>query len=347
MDTKHTILFVDDEQNILSSLKRLFRREGYSILTAPGGAEGLELIKENQVSLVISDQRMPQMIGAEFLAKAKEIAPNCMRIMLTGFSDIEAATQAINEGGIYRYVTKPWDDEDLKQVVRDALGRLELESENRRLTEELQTKNVELEAFNTRLEQKVKERTHELQLKVRELEGRDRIAQHMLAIHTLEETLEVVLEVATETMELDTAIIHLKQEDGFVPTARVGGDTPGSQEGKEQLTQVAISKIHERAYEVVEQRLEPVNVKNPEGPVPPFAVVPILRGDELLGILEADNHRSQRPISDVELASLASLAIQAAIAISDSQSHQDMGRWKSELDDVLKSVDELDDITNG
>ena len=88
---------------------------------------------------------MPEMIGAEFLARSQEIAPHSIRIMLTGYSDIEAATQAINEGGIYRYITKPWDDEDIKMVVREALERLDLEQQNRQLTEELKIKNALIE----------------------------------------------------------------------------------------------------------------------------------------------------------------------------------------------------------
>ena len=344
---KHTLLFVDDEQNILNSLKRLFRREGYEILTAPGGQEGLELLRENDVSLIVSDQRMPKMIGADFLAHARELSPNSVRIMLTGYSDLEAATQAINEGGIYRYVTKPWDDDEIKQIVREALERFELEAENRRLSEELRVKNEELEAFNARLEEKVKQRTEELQLKVKELEGRDRIAQHMLAVHTLPETLEVVLEVASDILQLDKAVIHLKDVNGLIPTAGVGVSAAGSRDGHSELTAMELSAIHERAFDVVQQRREPVNMKDPKGqPVPPFAVVPILRGDDLLGLLEADNHRSNRQISDEELATLASLAIQAAIAISDAQSHQDLGQWKNELDDVLDSVDQLDDLTS-
>lgn len=183
MTMQHTLLLVDDEENILNSLRRLFRREGYTILTATSGAEGLELLAQNEVSLIMSDQRMPQMIGAEFLAKSREIAPHCIRIMLTGYSDLEAATEAVNRGGISRYITKPWNDDEISQIVRDALRQIELERENKQLTIELQQKNKELEDFNARLEKAVRQRTRELQLKVKELEGKDRIAQHMLSVH--------------------------------------------------------------------------------------------------------------------------------------------------------------------
>ena len=119
MSHKHTLLIVDDEENILRALCRVFRRDGHRVLTATSGPEGLELLKKGPVSLIISDQRMPGMIGAEFLGQAKALSPHAIRIMLTGHSDIEAATRAINEGEIFRYLTKPWDDNQLRVTVRE------------------------------------------------------------------------------------------------------------------------------------------------------------------------------------------------------------------------------------
>ena len=346
MEDKHSILFVDDEENILSAMRRLFRREGYEILTATGGEEALAILEKQPVSLIVSDQRMPQMIGAEFLARSREVSPNSIRMLLTGYSDIEAATQAINEGGIYRYITKPWDDEDLKTTVRAGLQRFQIGEDNRRLTAELQRKNAELEAFNERLEEKVAERTRELNLRVRELQGRDRIAQHMLSVHTLEETLEEVLQVAVDILQLDRAIIHLEEEDGFFPAAGIGASAPGAREGRQELRLVEISVTHLEAFETVRLRREPVHVEESDPPISPFVVVPILRGDDLLGLLEADNLRSNRPISNEELSMVASFALQAAIAISDAQSHQDFGEWKQQLDAVLQDVDRLQDPTS-
>ena len=98
MEATHTVLFVDDEENILKALSRVFRREGYRLLTATSGREGLELLQANPVALIVSDQRMPEMLGAEFLRRSREVSPHTIRIMLTGHSDMEAATQAINEG---------------------------------------------------------------------------------------------------------------------------------------------------------------------------------------------------------------------------------------------------------
>ena len=98
---KHTILFVDDEENILSALVRLFRKEDYEIVTAISGMDGMKIIEEREIPLVISDHRMPGMTGVDFLAKVKEISPDTIRIMLTGYADLEAAIAAINKGEVY------------------------------------------------------------------------------------------------------------------------------------------------------------------------------------------------------------------------------------------------------
>ena len=360
MERKHTVLFVDDEENILHALRRLFRREGYHILTATSGPEGLELVRENEVSLVISDQRMPQMIGAEFLGHVRDLAPHAVRIMLTGYSDIEAATQAINEGGVYRYITKPWDDEELKITVREALERFELEQRNRELAAELQQKNTQLEEFNARLEQKVEERTRELrasyeenlaltrelQMKVRELEGRDRITQHLLKIHTLEETLELVLQVIADIMELERAVIYLKREEGgFRPAAAIGAFKAASTAAPGQLDRIDTTPLHHQTFERVQKSLQPVNVKDPQDhSTPPFAVVPVRRGDELLGLIEASKPRDHQPVADEEVQALSSFALQAAVAISDAQARQNFGEWQGELDDILDNVEELDQL---
>lgn len=157
-----TLLLVDDEPSILSALRRLFRPSGYQILTAESGAAGLALLESNAVDLVISDMRMPEMDGATFLRQVRTRWPGIMRILLTGYADISSTIAAINQGEIYRYIAKPWDDEEMLGVVRDALERLRLEAENRRLSALTAAQNEELKALNAGLEQKVAERTAEL-----------------------------------------------------------------------------------------------------------------------------------------------------------------------------------------
>ena len=107
-EAQATLLFVDDEANILSSLKRLFRPLGYRIFTAESGAQGLEIMERETVDLVVSDMRMPEMNGAQFLEKVREKWPETVRILLTGYAEIGATIEAINKGQIYRYISKPW-----------------------------------------------------------------------------------------------------------------------------------------------------------------------------------------------------------------------------------------------
>lgn len=157
-----TLLFVDDETSILAALRRLFRMQGYRILQAESGREGLRLLESEEVDLVVSDMRMPEMDGAAFLKIVRERWPNVMRILLTGYADITSTVAAINQGEVYRYISKPWDDNEIVSIVREALGRQRLEAENRRLQALTQRQNEELRLLNASLEQKVAERTQEL-----------------------------------------------------------------------------------------------------------------------------------------------------------------------------------------
>lgn len=117
---EHTLLLVDDDPNILSALSRLLRREGYRILTAGSGRQGLELLATHPVQIILSDQRMPEMAGTEFLRRVKELHPDTVRIVLSGYADLESVTQAVNEGAIYKFLYKPWDDALLQEHIRDA-----------------------------------------------------------------------------------------------------------------------------------------------------------------------------------------------------------------------------------
>lgn len=157
-----TLLCVDDEPNILSSLRRLFRGQGYRILTADSGAAGLILMQEERVDIVISDMRMPDMDGARFLEQVRERWPDTVRMLLTGYSDVGAILAAINRGEIYRYITKPWDDNEVVLEIRYALERRALVRDKERLEQLTQRQNEALQALNASLEQKVEERTAQL-----------------------------------------------------------------------------------------------------------------------------------------------------------------------------------------
>lgn len=125
---KHSILCVDDEADNVDALERLFRRK-YNVYKATSGKEALQILKQNQMTVIISDQRMPQMTGVELLAESLKTHPQAIRILLTGYTDIESIVKAINNGQVYRYVTKPWDSVDLTNAVDKAVERYELGAE--------------------------------------------------------------------------------------------------------------------------------------------------------------------------------------------------------------------------
>lgn len=150
---ERTLLLVDDEPSIVSSLKRLFRRDGYRIVTASGGAEGLQRMTEYEVDVVLSDQRMPGMTGVEFLRRAKDLYPDTVRLVLSGYTELQSITDAVNEGAIYRFLTKPWDDERLLEHVREAFAHKEMADENKRLATEVVSASEALTHANERLEQ--------------------------------------------------------------------------------------------------------------------------------------------------------------------------------------------------
>jgi response regulator RpfG family c-di-GMP phosphodiesterase len=160
--TLSTILFVDDEPNILSSLRRLFRNQGYRILTAGSGTAGLEVLRRHPVDLVISDMRMPIMSGARFLEVVRGEWPDTMRLLLTGYADIQSILDAINRGEIYRYITKPWDDNDIQLIVRQTLERQCLQHDKQRLEALPHAQNEALKTLNASLEDKVRQRTADL-----------------------------------------------------------------------------------------------------------------------------------------------------------------------------------------
>jgi DNA-binding NtrC family response regulator len=141
-----TVLYVDDEENNLLAFKAAFRRE-FNVLTAISGARALEILESTEVHIIITDQRMPGMTGVEFLQAVIPKHPGPIRILLTGYSDINAVVDAINKGEVYRYLTKPWDNDFLKTTLHQAYEVYRLRKENSRLIEELKKANEQLEFY--------------------------------------------------------------------------------------------------------------------------------------------------------------------------------------------------------
>jgi two-component system NtrC family sensor kinase len=167
--SNHNILIVDDEPNILKSLRRLLIGEDYKVYMASSGVEGLTMCEKHDIHLILSDYRMPEMNGVEFLSRVKEKFPIITRVVLSGFADTVSIVEAINEGHIYKFLPKPWDDRELLQTIKQGLDMHDLIVENTALTDELSKRNTELQELNIQLEHLVRERTHELEMNVHAL----------------------------------------------------------------------------------------------------------------------------------------------------------------------------------
>jgi len=169
MDDKRTVLFVDDEPNILKSVQRLLRQEEMNVLCASTGEEALQILGQTPTQVVVTDQRMPEMSGVDLLSAVRERHPEIIRMMLTGFTEIKVAVEAINRGEIYRLITKPWNDDELRATIRQAFEQADLKDEIKRLNRVTREQNFRLQDMNRNLEEKVRERTKQLASKHHEL----------------------------------------------------------------------------------------------------------------------------------------------------------------------------------
>jgi CheY-like chemotaxis protein len=156
------LLLVDDEPNILAALRRLLRRDGYDIVADTDAHAALRRLETEDFDVIVSDQRMPDITGVEFLRRAKTLRPHSMRIVLSGYTDLDSVTSAINEGAIYKFLTKPWDDDQLRSHIAAAMRHKHLESDNRRMAAELQLVNARQQALNAQLAALVHEQSNTL-----------------------------------------------------------------------------------------------------------------------------------------------------------------------------------------
>jgi response regulator RpfG family c-di-GMP phosphodiesterase len=140
----NNLLIVDDEENILNALRRLFRREQFNVLIAKSAQEGLDILNRENISVILSDQRMPGMIGSDFFKIVKEKHPATIRIIMSGYTELESITSAINDGAVYKFLLKPWDDEKLTHHIREAFLSYELKEKNITLNKEINILNQKL-----------------------------------------------------------------------------------------------------------------------------------------------------------------------------------------------------------
>jgi FixJ family two-component response regulator len=187
------ILCVDDEPGILSALKRVFRSEPLRLITANNAEEALELLRQGNVHLVLTDYRMPGMTGVQVLEQACELCPDALRILLTGYADVGAVSDAINKGQIYKIIYKPWNENELKLSVRSALAHYARNEENAKLHKELEWQNENLKVMADRLKMKLTDKSSELQVCTGSLMTAQRVLDQLpYSVFGLDETGQIV-----------------------------------------------------------------------------------------------------------------------------------------------------------
>ena len=196
------VLFVDDEVNIRRALARLFRNEPIRIQQAGSARQALEILERESIQVVVSDHRMPGMLGVELLSEVRARFPDVIRMMLTGFTEMDVAVEAINKGEIYRLITKPWNDEELRAIVRQALDSYFMRHEIRRLDELTKQQNTRLQELNHTLEIKVQDRTKEVKQKHAELRTAY-VSTVRALVAAMGETGAGIFEIANEETGLD------------------------------------------------------------------------------------------------------------------------------------------------
>ncbi len=348
---EQTVLFVDDDQHVLKALKRLFFDEPYRVLFAESGEQGLQLIQEGErPAVIVSDERMPKMSGSEFLALASQIYPDSIRIILTGYADLKAIVSAVNKSILFRYIFKPWNDEDLKFAVSEGLKYYMLGAENKILNEQLQEKTVLLEEANSSLENKVVERTKELQIvlqdkenlnielqrKVRELKGRDRILNHILSIHPYDETLQTILEVVIDVMAVDSAALYLQDSSKNQLKLEISLNSSDSTDLPQTIIESVFdksSKCFSLAAEVYSKGVSSVDIWDQKGCSQ--LSVPIFKNEACLGVIQVVKYNLPA-LSEDAFPTIERLSKLAVVAISDSLMQQD-NSWANDIDEFLKS----------
>ena len=191
---KHSILIVDDEESILNSFQRILADEDYEVHAVNNGSEGLNKLRTAQkpYSVIVSDQRMPEMSGVQFFAQAKDIFPDAVRILLTGYADSDAIIDAINKGGVHLYFTKPWREDEILLHIKQSLSKVEILAENKRLVELIKIKNKELVKLNKTLEKKANDRTNDLLAQTEKL--KDSYRKSQLILDGIVKTLSKIVE---------------------------------------------------------------------------------------------------------------------------------------------------------
>ncbi len=338
---KHKLLLVDDEENILKSLNRLFRSEGYEIHTVNNGSEGLKLLEKYDFSLILSDYRMPELTGVEFLKLAKEKSPDTIRMILTGFADIEVAISAINEGEVYKFIEKPWEDENLKLQIKRAIEHYELVKERKELLEKVEKQNKELKEWNVNLEKKVEQKTvqlseanEKLQLKIKELEGRDKILQSLLTINAFDEILDLILETTLDIVKFNKIVIYVADNKQNTMLPKAGYFIENNIKSKLNEELLKFPKLPPYKLELDEKTS--LSDKYHINKVNEYSYfIPIMKDNVCLGAIIVDNSKSKDTVKEESLNILSGFSSLAALAINDYLVTSDLPDMHDKINEIL------------
>lgn len=204
-EKKYTVLFVDDEPNILRALKRALFKMNINMLLADSGPKALELLKSQTVHVVVSDMKMPHMSGAELLEQVAKLCPDTFRVVLTGFADIDSTIKAVNQGKIHRYLQKPWDNQELINTLEEGLERVKLKDENARLEKLTKLQNKKLKDINANLEQTVIKRTKQIKMALQRIEVNNQALEKVL-FNVISINPDINGKFAIEVSELSTLL---------------------------------------------------------------------------------------------------------------------------------------------
>ncbi len=307
---EYPVLYVDDEPENLRIFQLTFRRD-FSIVTAPGGEEGLELINTTPVALVLSDHRMPGMTGVEFLTRASELDPKTVRILVTAYGDVETLTNAINNGAIYRFVPKPWQPEEMRVTVRRGIERYALEREREQLLRELTLLN--------------------------------RVSRSITKELALEPLLDLLLDTVTDELGYDGAtLLFFDANEQVLSRARFA---PSKGAVAESLRDFEVSEAKapsfiRRLRDGEAQRLSVGQALDLERPIRHWVtevaaeeilVVPLMGKRGALGALAVDNRRGGAQFSGDDQTLLEGLSHQAVIAIENARLVEDLRHSREQV----------------
>ena len=320
--TKCSILIVDDTPENIDVLVKILEGEGFEVLVANNGERGVGIATDATPDLILMDVMMPGIDGYEACRRLKAVdeLEEIPVIFLTARNDLEGIVEGFESGGV-DYVVKPFKKEELLARIRTNLERAILARE--------------LLQLNEQLEGTVRNRTRELQLRVSELEGKDRIAEHLLEVHSLEETLAVVLEVISGILDVERIVIHTWTDGRLTPAAAKG--VAAESLSAETDDRSAAPERAEALAKAMEQ-LAPVRVAGDRS----TALVPIASKGQFLGLIEVESAQTERGITDADLDTLRSFSLQAAVAIKDALVQLDSAEWQDEVDELVELSDEID-----